>query len=197
MIKIDIMNENEYTLPFDEKRLSKKIAEKVFEVENISYDFSFTISIVSNKKIKSINNKMRGINKSTDVLSFPNIDLKRPSDIKKYIKIKKKSNADNMELKSRKINSQKVLHNQKKEILIDLSIMDMESKTIFLGDVVISYETMLKQAKDYGHSIKREYSFLLTHSLLHLLGYDHMVKKDENKMFKKQRLVLSSLSINR
>lgn len=186
MIKIDIINENEYTLPFDEKRLSKKIAQKVFEVENISYDFSFTISIVSNKKIKSINKKMRGIDKSTDVLSFPYINFDKPSNFKKYIKTKRIILISNWK--------ESII---KPKYIIDPSIMDIDSNTIYLGDIVISYDTMIKQAKDYGHSIKREYSFLLTHSLLHLLGYDHMVKKDENKMFKKQELILSSLSINR
>ena len=57
------------------------------------------------------------------------------------------------------------------------------------------HDKILEQSKLYNHSIKREYSFLLVHSLLHLLGYDHMDIKDERKMFKKQDEILDSLNI--
>lgn len=59
-----------------------------------------------------------------------------------------------------------------------------------LGQIIISYEKAEEQAKDYGHSINREMSFLFVHGLLHLLGYDHMKKEDEEIMFKLQDEIL-------
>lgn len=66
-----------------------------------------------------------------------------------------------------------------------------------LGDIYISIEKTRSQAKEYGHSFKRELSFLAIHGFLHLLGYDHMEKDEEEKMFKKQEEVLSRYEINR
>ena len=66
-----------------------------------------------------------------------------------------------------------------------------------LGDILISYETMLRQADEYGHSIEREMCFLFTHGLLHLLGYDHMEKDDEKEMFALQNEILEGLGILR
>ena len=119
--------------------------------------------------IRRLNRENRGIDKVTDVLSFPSIDFNKPSDFSKYV------------------------HNGK----IDISILNLNNNTIFLGDVIICYDKVLSQAKKYNHSIKREYAFLLTHSLLHLLGYDHMNEKDENIMFEKQERVLNNLKILR
>lgn len=67
-----------------------------------------------------------------------------------------------------------------------------------LGDIFISIPKMQEQAKEYGHSEKRELSFLAVHGLLHLLGYDHMKsKKDEEIMFSLQDEILESLNILR
>ena len=59
-----------------------------------------------------------------------------------------------------------------------------------LGDIYISVDKAKQQSKEYGHSLKRELSFLSVHGLLHLLGYDHMTKEEEKIMFKKQELIL-------
>ena len=66
-----------------------------------------------------------------------------------------------------------------------------------IGDVIISYEKANSQAEEYAHSLKREMCFLFTHGVLHLLGYDHMKKEDEEVMFGLQNKVLSDLKINR
>ncbi len=66
-----------------------------------------------------------------------------------------------------------------------------------LGDIYICIEKVYSQAKEYGHSIRRELDFLAVHGLLHLLGYDHMNKDDEEKMFKKQEEVLKYYGITR
>lgn len=64
-----------------------------------------------------------------------------------------------------------------------------------LGDIYISIDKVRSQALEYNHSIKRELSFLTVHGLLHLLGYDHMEKKDEEIMFTKQEEVLNYYGI--
>ena len=72
-----------------------------------------------------------------------------------------------------------------------------DTDAILLGDIVISLEKAQSQAEEYGHSFLREVSFLLTHSLFHLLGYDHMTPDEEKEMFAKQEKVLEKLGITR
>lgn len=66
-----------------------------------------------------------------------------------------------------------------------------------LGDIYISYDKVTEQAKEYGHDNKREICFLAVHGLLHLLGYDHMEKCDEEKMFKLQKELLEEYGIKK
>lgn len=61
---------------------------------------------------------------------------------------------------------------------------------VSLGDIYISIDRAKAQAEEYGHPLKRELSFLFVHGLLHLLGYDHMTKEDEEVMFKLQDEIL-------
>ena len=66
-----------------------------------------------------------------------------------------------------------------------------------LGDIFVSIPKMQEQAKEYGHSEKRELSFLVCHGLLHLLGYDHTKGKEEEKIqFGLQDEILNDLNIN-
>jgi len=66
-----------------------------------------------------------------------------------------------------------------------------------LGDIYICIPQMQRQAIEYGHSEKRELSFLAVHGLLHLLGYDHMTEEDERVMFSLQELILNEQDIKR
>lgn len=75
--------------------------------------------------------------------------------------------------------------------------VDPDTDAILLGDIVISLEKAQSQAEEYGHSFRREVAFLLTHSLFHLLGYDHMTEDEEKEMFAKQEKVLQQLGITR
>lgn len=68
---------------------------------------------------------------------------------------------------------------------------------ILLGDIVISVEKVMEQAMSYGHSQKREYAFLILHSVLHLLGYDHMTDEERIVMEAKQNEILDDLKIYR
>lgn len=66
-----------------------------------------------------------------------------------------------------------------------------------LGDIYISIDKAISQSEEYGHSLKREISFLAVHGLLHLLGYDHMTKEDEDVMFKLQEEILDEMGIKK
>jgi len=75
---------------------------------------------------------------------------------------------------------------------------DMDGDYVVLGDIVISQERAHEQALEFGHSFRREIAFLTVHSMLHLLGYDHVNSEEEEKvMFKKQEEILSLLGITR
>lgn len=74
---------------------------------------------------------------------------------------------------------------------------DPESGELVLGDIVISKEKVLAQAEEYGHSPRREYAFLIAHSVLHLCGYDHMEEEERLVMEQKQREILEKLEILR
>lgn len=73
--------------------------------------------------------------------------------------------------------------------------VDLEYRV--LGDIYISIDKVYEQSKNYGHSFLRELSFLTVHGILHLLGYDHMNKEDEEEMFKLQELILNEYNIKR
>lgn len=169
--KLIVSLDNKYKdiFEFDEYRFAKKVVAEILRLEKITMSVSINISIVNSRKIKSLNKITRNIDKVTDVLSYPNIPFKKPSDLKSVVKNKKLENL----------------------------IFDYTTNTYFLGDIVICYNKVIEQSKKYNHSIKREYSFLLTHSMLHLLGYDHMINKDEKSMFEKQDKVLNNLKIFR
>lgn len=72
-----------------------------------------------------------------------------------------------------------------------------ETKERLLGDIYISIDKVYEQAESYGHSVKRELFFLVTHGFLHLLGYDHMEKKDEEVMFPLQEKILDEYGVKR
>ena len=68
---------------------------------------------------------------------------------------------------------------------------------VILGDIIISVDKVREQAENYGHSKKREFAFLITHSMLHLFGYDHMQPDEALVMEKKQHVILDELNIPR
>lgn len=67
----------------------------------------------------------------------------------------------------------------------------------FLGEIYISYERCKEQALDFGHSVRREFSYLAVHGLLHLLGYDHMNEEDKKVMRSLEEEILNEYDITR
>lgn len=77
-------------------------------------------------------------------------------------------------------------------------VLSFESgEKIYLGEIFICIDKVKSQAEEYGHSLEREFAFLLVHGLLHLQGYDHQNPEDEEKMKKKQEEILNSLNYRR
>ena len=79
----------------------------------------------------------------------------------------------------------------------DESCFDLDSGELLLGDIMISAERAAAQAEEYGHSVKREFCFLVAHSMLHLLGYDHMTPEEAKDMEARQAKALDELGITR
>jgi len=74
---------------------------------------------------------------------------------------------------------------------------DPESGELILGDIILSVDRIKEQAESYGHSILREFAFLVAHSMFHLCGYDHMEEAEAKRMEEKQEAVLQALQIIR
>ncbi|MDB2092611.1 rRNA maturation RNase YbeY [Clostridium paraputrificum] len=135
--------------------------------EEVNIPFEISLLFVDNDEIREINNETRNIDKETDVLSFPMLDY--PKD--------------------------KVFKDAYKNYEFDETYMDGEE--LVLGDIVLSLEKALEQSKEYNHSFKREASYLVVHSVLHLLGYDHMEEDEKKVMRKREEEILGELDIKR
>lgn len=77
------------------------------------------------------------------------------------------------------------------------SYFDADTDELILGDIILNGDRVFKQAQEYDHSVLREFSFLIAHSMLHLFGYDHMEKEDEKEMFLLQDKIMDELNILR
>lgn len=79
----------------------------------------------------------------------------------------------------------------------DGDFFDPDSGELILGDIIICARKVFEQAEEYGHSVKREFAFLVAHSILHLTGFDHMNEDDSALMEEKQTAILDKLGIKR
>lgn len=139
----------------------KKCIEYTLEFEECDFDAEVSVTFTDDEEIHQINLAERGIDRPTDVLSFPICEFDENGDI------------------------------------IDADF-DFDGDLIMLGDIVISAERAKAQAAEYGHSFLREMAFLTVHSMLHLLGYDHVDDAEgERIMFEKQDKILNNLGITR
>ena len=78
-----------------------------------------------------------------------------------------------------------------------MSCFEPETGELILGDIVISVDKVIEQAEKYNHGVKREYAFLIAHSMLHLFGYDHMDEVERENMELRQDEILNRLGIIR
>lgn len=84
-----------------------------------------------------------------------------------------------------------------KEEQVAQELKNPENNEVYLGDVVISWDKVEEQSITYGHSIDRELAFLIVHSLLHLLGYDHEDEEEEKSMVHKQKEIMTLMGLKR
>ena len=118
-----------------------------------SENTSISVSFVDMDEIHVLNREYRGVDRATDVLSFPMFE---PGEI---------------------------------ELL--------EDGETELGDVVICREKAREQAEEFGHSYERELIYLFTHSIFHLLGYDHETEEEKAEMRAKEEKIMTKLHILR
>lgn len=161
-----VENDTGQTFSFSIEEVVEAVMNAVLDMEACPYEAQINVLLTDNEGIRTYNCRYRNIDAPTDVLSFPNLDYRSPSDFS----LIEEHAAD---------------------------YFDMESGELLLGDIIISVEKVLEQAAQYGHSVKREFAFLVTHSMLHLCGYDHMEPADAAVMEEKQEQVLVKLCILR
>jgi len=129
----------------------------VLSEENVKIPCEINVLIADDQTIHSINNSTRGIDRPTDVLSFPMFTLEagnQPENWDEYT--------------------------------------DPDTGLCPLGDMVISLERAIAQAKEYGHSVRREVGYLTIHSMLHLLGYDHLDEGDEKRRMRQREEAIAA-----
>ena len=135
--------------------------------EGVNVPCEVSLVFVDNEEIREINNENRGIDRATDVLSFPILEY--PKD--------------------------KVYKEVYEEEKFDETFLDGED--LVIGDIVLSLEKALEQSEEYNHSFEREASYLVVHSVLHLLGYDHMEDEEKKRMRTREEEILNKLNIKR
>ena len=141
-----------------------RVYDKVSQVVSFPKKVNVNLTFISKDEIRELNRETRGIDKVTDVLTYPYVDL----TVGKKLKISDyKAN------------------------------IDLESGLLTIGDIYICLDRAKEQAKEYNHSLKREVCFLLCHGLLHIAGYDHIEKADEEKMTALQEQIMNELNITR
>ena len=86
---------------------------------------------------------------------------------------------------------------RQKDYPTDVISFEDASEEGYIGDIFLCVDKVYSQAKEYGHSVEREFAFLLCHGLLHLLGYDHMSEEEEKEMFKMQDVILNKTKYRR
>lgn len=144
-----------------------EVCEKALKAEEVNVPYQISLLFVDNEEIRDINRETRGIDKATDVLSFPMLDYPKGKVFKDVYK-------------NTKFN----------EIYLD-------GEELVLGDMVLSLERTKEQSIEYNHSFNREVCYLVVHSILHLLGYDHMESEEKKIMRKREEEILGDLNITR
>ncbi|EQB88246.1 putative rRNA maturation factor [Clostridium punense] len=158
----------------DKVEITKELEKSVEEIilytlkeEEVTIPCEISVIFVDNEEIREINKDMRNIDKVTDVLSFPMLEYEN--------------------------------HKVFKDLYIGykFEITDLNEGNLILGDMALSLERALEQSEEYGHSYLREVCYLVVHSILHLLGYDHMEEQDKIVMRKREEEILNRFNINR
>ena len=140
--------------------LVKKAVTAALEAEGVEEKCTVSVIFTDDEGIREINREFRGVDRPTDVLSFPMNEL-TPGAFDP-----------------------------------DACEWDYETDRAMLGDMVISMERCAEQAETYGHSFAHEVSYLTVHSVLHLLGYDHVDEgEDKRRMRAREKEIMRLLDV--
>lgn len=165
-----IYKDNRQNLLMVDEGLEKLIDEIInyaLKEEQVLIPYEVSVIYVDNESIREINEETRGIDKATDVLSFPMLDYNENQVFKDcYVGYK-------------------------------FSQIDLNEGNLVLGDIVLSLERAKEQSEEFGHSFQREVCYLIIHSILHLLGYDHMEEEEKKVMRDREEEILSKFEIMR
>lgn len=168
MVQINFWDEITEEINEEELALAKKVIEHILQKEGCPFDCEVNLTMTNNDGIQAVNKEFRDMDKPTDVLSFPNCDFDTPGEFSQF---------------------------RDEDVYFDC--FNPENDYFVLGDIMISRDKMLAQAEEYGHGVTREYAFLIAHSVLHLIGYDHMEEEEAKHMETKQNEYLNDLGITR
>ncbi len=168
MVQINFWDEIAEDINEEELALAKKVIEHILQKEGCPFDCEVNLTMTNNDGIQAVNKEFRDMDKPTDVLSFPNCDFDTPGVFSQF---------------------------RDEDVYFDC--FNPENDYFVLGDIMISRDKMLAQAEEYGHGVTREYAFLIAHSVLHLIGYDHMEEEEAKHMEAKQNEYLNDLGITR
>ncbi len=149
------------------EEILKNAIEFALSEEKVDKKCEVSLVFVDNEQIKEINNETRNIDRATDVLSFPMLDYPNGKVYKDVYTGKE----------------------------MDKTYFDGEE--LILGDIVLSLERAEEQRVEFNHSFNRECSYLVVHSVLHLLGYDHMEEEEKKVMRAREEDILSKLKLTR
>ena len=148
----------------DTQKTAENLLRETADYTDSEYELCCDVLLCDEQTIQELNRIHRGIDRPTDVLSFPNLDFAGPG----------------------------VWPELKED-----DLFEPDSGELMLGSIALCKQRVLAQAEEYGHSVLREYAFLIEHSLLHLCGYDHMTDDERDEMEKAQRDVLNALHLTR
>ena len=151
---IYFMNDTDTPITYKLKRLVRRAVCESLEYEGFYNDAEVSVTFTDNEGIRALNAEYRGIDRETDVLSFPLTDFEGSEE------------------------------------------PPADEAAISLGDIVVSLEKARTQAEEFGHSFQREVAFLCVHSMLHLLGYDHVDSdEDDAEMRRRQSEILVKMGL--
>lgn len=165
---INYEDECGHPFDFDPEDIARQVIEASLAEVGCPYEAEVSLLITDKDSIHEMNRYFRGIDRETDVLSFPLQDYDSPGDFSKFEDPAEESDA-----------------------------FDPDTGELLLGDIVISADRVVSQAKEYGHSEKREFAFLVAHSMLHLTGFDHMEDDERAEMEDRQRKIMDRVRISR
>ncbi len=149
------------------EEIIRRVVEGALIQEECPYEAEVSVTLTDPEEVQRINREFREIDRTTDVLSFPMTEYPGPADF------------DFLE----------------EEAAVDC--FNPETGELLLGDIILNVAKIREQAAEYGHSETRELAILTAHSMLHLMGYDHMEEKDRLLMEERQKLLMETLEIPR